>query len=114
MKTGIELIDQERQRQIDIEGYNVFDDNNSYNNGEIIGAAACYTVNALNKLYLENHPSDKAALAEVKMYDGEDAWPWSPESDKREKHDVIRSLVIAGALIAAELDRLNANEPNNG
>ncbi len=112
--TGIELIAKERKRQQDIEGYNVFDDLNSYKNGEIIGAAACYAVSALNKLYLQNNPLDKKGLAELKMWDGEDAWPWLSNQDKREKHDVVRSLVIAGALIAAELDRLNAKEANNG
>ena len=108
--TGIDLIAKERERQQDVEGYDVFDDLNSYNNGEIIGASACYTVNALNKLYFQNHPSSKENLAELKLWDGEDAWPWLPDQDKRKKHGVIRSLVIAGALIAAELDRLNSKE----
>lgn len=35
-----------------------------------------------------------------------DAWPWDKQYDKREKHDRIRRLVIAAALIVAEIERL--------
>lgn len=35
-------------------------------------------------------------------------WPWSDAWDKRKKHDRIRQLSIAGALIAAEINRLLA------
>lgn len=37
-----------------------------------------------------------------------DPWPvtWDAKHDKRQRHDYERRLVIAGALIAAELDRL--------
>jgi hypothetical protein len=40
--------------------------------------------------------------------DYHDAWPWDDECDKRWKHGRLRQLVIAGALIAAEIDRLQA------
>lgn len=110
MKTGSEMIAEERQRQIEVEGHDVTKDVGYYKHGEFIGAASCYAVSALNKLYYQNNPQSKLDIATLKMWDGEDAWPWSPELDKREKHDVVRSLVIAGALIAAELDRLNAEE----
>ncbi len=33
-------------------------------------------------------------------------WPWAREWNKKEQHSRIRQLVIAGALIVAELDRL--------
>lgn len=105
--TGIELIAIERQRQIDVEGYKIDHDSETYKNGELIGAASCYAVSALNKLYYKNHPESKMDMAILKLWDGDDAWPWEAKYDKREKHDVIRSLVIAGALIAAEIDRLN-------
>lgn len=39
-----------------------------------------------------------------------DPWPWSKEWDKRSKHDRIKQLAIAGALIAAEIDRLKRAE----
>ncbi|HCT33652.1 MAG TPA: hypothetical protein DF966_10890, partial [Sulfitobacter sp.] len=39
----------------------------------------------------------------------EDPWPseWDDEWDKRDQLDRRRKLVIAGALIAAEIDRLD-------
>jgi hypothetical protein len=40
------------------------------------------------------------------MASGGDAWPWSRNWDKRDKHSRTRRLEIAGALIAAEIDRL--------
>ena len=40
-----------------------------------------------------------------------DPWPWDEEWDKRKKHDRIRQLEIAGALIAAEIDRLERLQP---
>lgn len=47
-----------------------------------------------------------------------EAWPesWDRAWDKREKHDRIRQLEIAGALIAAEIDRLLRQEgdPHGG
>ncbi len=35
-----------------------------------------------------------------------DPWPFEKELDKRLKHNRIKKLAIAGALVAAELDRL--------
>jgi hypothetical protein len=117
---AVELIAKERQRQIEIEKWDYSHDAD-YGNGELIGAAACYAVNALNK-------DREKPFARAQVYDEpetdfmvnngdrgdrrlnkggwRDAWPWDAEYDKRKKHDKMRSLVIAGALIAAEIDRL--------
>lgn len=92
--TGIELIAQERTRQIEVEGWDSTHDA-SHADGELSIAAACYAVNKLPGL-------------SVAEYGNMDAWPWHEEWDKRRKHDRLRSLVVAGALIAAELDRLIA------
>ena len=116
---GAELIAEERQRQLEIEKWD-YDHDEDYKNGELIGAAACYAVNALNKdgiksrvqIHLEAESSffsgntgDRGdrQLRKAGWYD---AWPWDEQWDKRSKHDKQRSLVIAGALIAAELDRM--------
>lgn len=124
MKTGIELIGEERQRQIEVEGWNNLHDKD-HENGELIGAAGCYVSSALNKQgyktrmqihlpaengFLSGNTGDRGdrQLRKAGWYD---AWPWDDKWDKRNKHDYQRSLVIAGALIAAELDRLNS-EPN--
>lgn len=85
---GIDLISQERQRQIEQEGLTLEHDQ-QHENGELAIAAACYA---------------------TKWTEVEDLieWPWAKEYDKREKHGIVRRLSIAGALIAAELDRILA------
>lgn len=121
MKSGIELIAAERQRQIEVEGWNDLHDND-HNTMQLSGAAGCYLANAINKAY-EGEPHTKKKRARFQYnYDEmwkpgvvrkggwKDGWPWDEEWDKRKKHDKVRSLVIAGALIAAELDRLNSLE----
>ena len=90
-KTGIELIAEERKRQIEKEGWS-HEHDAQHKNGELAQAAACY---ALNKL-----PVPKLKF------------PWPQHWDKRKKHDRKKSLAIAGALIAAELDRLMREEEN--
>ena len=93
-KTGIELIADERQRQITVEGWTPeHDDEHKW--GALAKAAACYAVNHTDAVVLE---------------DGEDAWPWSEEWDKRKYPNDIRNLVKAGALIAAEIDRVQRGE----
>ena len=93
MRTGIELIADERQRQIEMEGYKAnHDDYQIYN--ELTIAAACYAVNKI------------VPKISVQDINGSDAFPWADKYDKRDKHDRLRSLAISGALIAAEIDRL--------
>lgn len=126
MKTGIELIADERKRQIYVEGWNNLHDDD-HDTMQLSGAAGCYVANAINKSYEgEPHTNKKRARFQYN-YDAEknflvnsgdrgdrqlskggwkDGWPWGEDWDKREKHDIMRSLVIAGALIAAEIDRL--------
>lgn len=125
MKTGVKLIAEERKRQIEVEKWDYSHDAD-YAQGELIGAAACYAVNALNKdghkarvqIHLKAETSIEAGNTgdrgdrQLRKAGWYDAWPWSNSWDKREKHDKMRSLVIAGALIAAEIDRLNASQVN--
>lgn len=122
MKSGIELIAEERQRQIDVEKWDEKHNYESAGNGQLAGAAMCYTANYLNKFHERDFARaqiHQAAELGFLVNEGDrgdrklqpakwvDAWPWDAEWDKRKKHDKLRSLVIAGALIAAELDRLN-------
>lgn len=100
--TGAELIAQERQRQIEEEGYSSDHDDKEIN-GELSLAAACYAVEGVEDV--------RDIYAVIKVGSGdivshEDAFPWEPDLDKREVHTRLRRLVIAGALIAAEIDRL--------
>jgi hypothetical protein len=94
MKTAIELVAIERQRQIEVEGHDIYEDKKYNNNGELADAAVCY---AMNEYVDENMKDDRASY-----------WPWKPESFKPTPNDRIRELVKAGALICAEIDRLNA------
>ena len=83
--TGLELISQERQRQVSVEGFTQEHDDKA-TDGQLALAARCY---AAASCYSSPMPL---------------SWPWLPRWWKPE--DKIRNLVKAGALIAAEIDRL--------
>ena len=89
MKNGIELIAEERLRQIEEQGFDAAHDDLELDD-ELVRVAICYASHA-SELYL-----------------GQTLWPksWDRSWDKRTKHDRKKKLAIAGALIAAELDRL--------
>lgn len=93
--TGAELIAEERQRQIDAEGYSASYDSN-HSAQQLAMAAACYATPPHHRLYRE--PRSTPAL-----------WPWNDYNWKPTPDDRVRELVKAGALIAAEIDRLWAS-----
>jgi len=93
--TGIEMIAQERERQVTVEGYHSDHDDEHFG-GELALAAACYAV-----------PMPIYTIEFCGDGDTHPVWPWGEElQEKRDAHPAIRRLTIAGALIAAELDRL--------
>lgn len=92
MKTAIELIAEERARQISVEGFDASHDD-KHDDNQLANAAACY---ALDYRHSEREIWDKPLLDYL--------WPWEPEWWKPEESRV-RNLVKAGALIAAEIDR---------
>lgn len=93
--TGAELIAVERQRQIDVEGWTPeHDDEHSL--AEIAVAGLSYVSIAASQVRLR----EGCMLAALPIY-----WPWSAEWWKP-SNDPTRNLVKAGALIAAEIDRL--------
>lgn len=119
-KTGIELIAEERQRQIEVEGYDKKHDS-GHTDMELAGAAACYISGAINKDYpkfsrfqvhkqAESHcmvNSDDRGDRRLRKAGWYDGWPWGEDDwfdDKRDKHDKINLLKIAGAFIAAQID----------
>lgn len=111
---GVGLISDERQRQVHVEGFDIHHDAAAYDNMQLAGAAGCYIANALNKHF---EAPDKARFQIQRMAkdgnlvgDFNDAWPWADEWDKRGKHDIVRSLVIAGALIAAQVTNILERE----
>lgn len=85
--SGADMIAYERRRQVKQEGWDSTHDDMEHTEGELAAAACCYA-------------------APWPIFGEYDPWPWDKESDKRNKHSRIRLLVIAGALIAAEIDRL--------
>jgi hypothetical protein len=93
--TGSELIAAERQRQIDEEGW-VENHDDDHEEGQLAQAGACYAIHAV---YGEAELG-KSIIGDVWPFDNE--W-WKPK-------DRLRDLVRAGALIAAEIDRLNRKE----
>jgi hypothetical protein len=110
MSTGIELIIKERERQINEEGWTPEHDA-EHTNGGLALAAACY---ASPVLLYEKHEYAKGVSFE-------DPWPWSPVWDKRpgdgntlrenspmyvNRDERLKQLAKAGALIAAEIDRI--------
>jgi len=101
MKTGIELIAEERNRQILSKGWSP-DHDKEHINGELVKAAVCYaTPQSLRE------PATEA----IDMYDERELdypvlWPFEAKYWKPSPNDRVKELVKAGALIVAEIDRL--------
>ncbi len=94
MKTGIELIAEERQRQIEKEGWTTAHDD-EHIDGSIAKAAACYAT-----------PTDERNMGNWIEGVFPALWPWDLKWWKPTPENRIRELQKAGALIAAEIDRL--------
>ena len=93
--TGIDLIAAERARQFEQEGWGP-DHDDEHDGGELAAAAASYAIHAADQL----HPQSLGDGGN----DVPDWWPWDSRDWKPK--DPLRDLVRAGALIAAEIDRL--------
>jgi len=110
-KTGAELISIERERQMSEEGWTAEHDD-EHTEGELALVAVCYAT-PLPIFIKKEHGTNIGFV---------DPWPWFDEVevtrygdgartkvkvwDKRKKHSKLRKLIIAGALIAAEIDRI--------
>ena len=97
MKTGIELIAAERERQITAEGWTPEHDA-EHTDGALAEAAICYANTASAQV---------RGNCAAKLMD--DQWPWMPEWWKPSE-DPVRNLVKAAALIAAEIDRIQRKQ----
>ncbi|AMV20449.1 hypothetical protein [Planctomyces sp. SH-PL14] len=96
--TGVELIAAERERQVSSEGWTPeHDDGHQY--GELSNAAACYAMSDGNRSMMFGVESGHASVQGL-------VWPFESHWWKPTPGDRIRELVKAGALIAAEIDRL--------
>lgn len=95
MKTGVEIITDERKRQIEVEGWTPeYDD--LHTEGELADAAAIYALTKQSRVFLKDSEADYSELI----------WPFNPEWLKFSPDNRIKELAKAGALIAAEIDRL--------
>ena len=101
MKTGIELIAAERERQITAEGWSAAHDA-EHDNCELTAAADCYLTSAALTYQGGCGPDDY-----------QDHWPFD-ESWWKPSGDAVRDLVKAGALIAAEIDRIQQEQRPTG
>lgn len=102
--TGAEMIAKERQRQIDQEGYSEGSDDH-YECPMLAQAAACYLQHYSDRGWLLNVPCNSINEGIYQTDVAPNNWPfelkyWKPK-------DSLRDLVRSGALIAAEIDRLN-------
>lgn len=84
----------ERQRQRAVEGWTSEHDD-AYQNSELADAAACYAINAHNQGF--STPAH---------------WPWAPDWWKQS--GPRRDLVKAGALILAEIERIDRAAAGKG
>lgn len=101
MKTGIQLITEERKRQISKEGWTAEHDD-EHSSGELNDAALAYAFAAAEQTRGENLECVQTLAESTNL---PKPWPWELQWWKPSE-DPIRNLVKAGALIAAEIDRL--------
>lgn len=93
----------ERKRQIEIEGWSLVGDIVRQRNGRLAAAAACY---AMPRDRLEMYEAEMGAFSMIPP--SPKAWPWLSEWWKPTTRR--RDLVKAGALILAEIERLDNAE----
>jgi hypothetical protein len=107
--SAIDDIAAERKRQIDVEGWNTKHDD-EHDDRSLAMAAALYASPRDDLVVIELNPDG------VKWID---PWPWyeiygkRSAWDKRKKHDQRRRLVVAGALILAEIERIDRAQTEN-
>ena len=102
-QSGADLIAAERRRQVEQEGWTPEHDAEHADEGLAL-AACCYAVPPQIRKY-------RNMVEQIEGGVGVSAvptlWPWAPGYWKPTPDDRVRELVKAGALIAAEIDRLN-------
>lgn len=100
--TGVESIGLERERQVEVEGWSSDHDDEHETDMALLLAAACYVEAAEFSEGCEN-----AGLFDGRVFPYvPPRWPWQ-EWGWKPTADARRNLVKAGALLAAEIDRLD-------
>lgn len=95
--TGVEMIAQERRRQIDVEGHTTAHDDQ--HTDQSLPLVAIYYATPPGSYVVRLDPLAKSTHP---------VWPhtWPRQLAKKSDHSRIKQLVIAGGCIAAEIDRL--------
>jgi hypothetical protein len=93
MKSGIELIAEERKRQIEKEGWS-HDHDDTHSNGELQQAAKVYETPPAKRKFKNDKYKPKG-------------WPWHRAWYKPDILNRQRELIKAGALYQAEKDRID-------
>lgn len=103
---GAALIAAERRRQVEAEGWTATGDDR-HAQGELALAAACYATPADSRTMEARlaQPSGDDRGDRGRWSEAPAGWPWNPDYWKPTA-DRIRELTKAGALLAAEIDRL--------
>ena len=92
---GAELIANERKRQVEEEGW--APEHDDYHDGGLMAVAgACYAMDAIEQIDWTDPDSPETPQD----------WPWDTCWWKPTTGDPIRQLVKAGAMMAAEIDRM--------
>jgi hypothetical protein len=113
MRTGAEQIAEERATHTTREGYNPEHDD-QHTAGEIAFAAACfaaprqiYTMHETKRGVVMHDPFPWGrVVCHGRSVEDTDGWHMFTTAERKEGKSRVRQLVIAGALIAAEIDRL--------
>jgi hypothetical protein len=106
MKNGIELIAEERQRQIEKEGWS-FEHDAMHDSDELAFAAVAY---ALPYETVDLGDDDTLVNPVIVKIRRIKFWPWEWNFWRPSPKNRVRELVKAGALIAAEIDRIQAKK----
>jgi len=100
---GVDMIADERRRQTEREGWSPRHDDN-HTDAELVSAAICYAEAGSGFDLSIGH---KEGTKEPRLWPWESQW-WKPSDD------LTRNLAKAGALIAAEIDRLAREDSDSG
>lgn len=120
-KNGVTLIEDERRRQIVAKGFTTTHDQEHIQN-ELAFGAICYA--HPERRYVLKRDANPSPWPLVHLSDGPDGagdymvmppsfWPFEPQAWKPTLGDRLRDLTKAGAMIAAEIDRLRAVQMKN-